>query len=88
MATKTENKNRVAGLNRLLNFKGLKRAKTRGAKSTGREFYLGGEYGRTHLSYRSAKTDKKISGNLTTGEMEEFLIGYRKGLTTKKSDFK
>tara|TARA_R110000822_G_C15285535_1_gene490551 strand:+ start:855 stop:1112 length:258 start_codon:yes stop_codon:yes gene_type:complete len=85
MASKKENKNRVTGLNRLLGFKGYKASR---GKYVGKEFYLGGEYGRTYLGYRSVRTNKKISGNLTSGEMEEFLIGYRKGLTTKKSDFK
>jgi len=87
MATKKTNQNKVSTLNRLMGFKGMVRnPKTR--KTTGKEFYLGGEYSRTYLGYRSSKTNKKISGNLTTGELEEFLKGYYEGLTTKRSKFK
>ena len=86
MASKKENKDRVSRLNSLMGFKRTYNAKTR--KSTGKEFYLGGEYNRTYLGYTSNKSNKKISGNLTSSEMEEFLLGYRAGLTTKKSDFK
>lgn len=85
MASKKENENRVASINRILGFKGKR---TNNGKFIGKEFYLGGEYGRVVLQYRSSKSSKRISDNLTTSEMEEFLKGYRKGLTTKKSDFK
>ena len=87
MASKKENENKVSRLNSLMNFKGNKyNVKTR--KSTGKEFYIGGEYSRVYLGYKSGKTNKKISDNLTNNEFEEFLKGFRKGLTTKKSDFK
>jgi len=86
MASKKDNENRVSRLNSLMGFKRTYNTKTR--KYKGREFNLGGEYGRTYLGYTSNKSFKKISGNLTAGEMEEFLLGYRAGLTTKKSDFK
>ena len=92
MASKKDNEGRVSSLNRLFGFKGAKYVKSKGSRTgsrmIGREFYLGGEYGRSYLGYRSAKSSKKISDNLTTPEMEEFLKGYRKGLTQKKSDFK
>jgi hypothetical protein len=88
MASRKENENRVTGLNRLLGFKGYNFPKTRGSKGSGKQFELGGEYGRQYLAYKSSKTYKRISANLTSGEMEEFLIGYRSGLTTKKTDFK
>lgn len=86
MAKRNKNQNKVDSLNSLMGFKRTYNPKTR--KSTGKEFYLGGEYGRSYLGYRSNKTGKKISENLTSGELEEFLKGYRKGLTTKKSNFK
>ena len=86
MANIKENKNKVSRLNSLFGFKMKYNPKTR--KTIGREFYLGGEYNRSYLGYRSIKTYKKISANLTSGEMEEFLNGYRKGLTTRKKDFK
>ena len=87
MASQKENGNKVSRLNSLMNFKGMKyNTKTR--KSTGKEFYIGGEYGRLYLGYRSGKTNKKISDNLTNNELVEFLKGFRKGLTTKKSEFK
>ena len=86
MATRKENQKRVDRLNSLMGFKRTYNPRTR--KTKGKEFYLGGEYGRSYLGYRSSKTGKKISENLTSGELEEFLKGYRKGLTTKKSEFK
>ena len=88
MATQKNLENRVSRLNSLFGFKLTYNPKTR--KSKGKEFFLGGEYGRVYLGYRSAKTGgiKKISENLTKNELEEFLKGYRKGLTTKKKDFK
>jgi hypothetical protein len=86
MASIKENKNRVSRLNSLMGFKRSYNPKTN--KYKGREFKLGGEYNRSYLGYTSNKSFKKISGNLTSGEMEEFLKGYRAGLTTKKSDFK
>ena len=69
-----------------MGFKRTYNTKTR--KYKGREFILGGEYGRSYLGYQSSKSFKKISQNLTSGELEEFLKGYRAGLTTKKRDFK
>ena len=86
MASKKENENRVARLNSLMGFKRTYNTKTR--KYKGKHFKMGGEYGRSYLGYESNKSFKKISQNLTSGELEEFLKGYRAGLTTKKSDFK
>tara|TARA_R100001086_G_scaffold122768_1_gene63168 strand:+ start:768 stop:1031 length:264 start_codon:yes stop_codon:yes gene_type:complete len=87
MATQKDLENKVSRLNSLFGFKGrIYNPRTR--KTRGKEFFLGGEYGRVYLGYRSDKTQKKISDNLTKNEMEEFLKGYRKGLTTRKKDFK
>ena len=86
MASRKENENRVARLNSIMGWKRTYNPKTR--KSKGRHFKLGGEYGRQYLGYESNKSFKRISANLKSGEMEEFLKGYRAGLTTKKSDFK
>jgi hypothetical protein len=86
MASAKQNQARIDRLNSLMGFKRKYNPKTR--KTTGKEFYMGGEYGRSYLGFRSAKTNRKISDNLTTAELEEFLKGYRKGLTTKKSEFK
>ena len=86
MATQKDLENKVSRLNSFFGFKRTYNPRTR--KSRGKEFFLGGEYGRVYLGYRSDKTYKKISENLTKNELEEFLKGYRKGLTTKKKDFK
>ena len=62
MASAKQNKAKIDRLNSLFGFKRKYNPKTR--KTTGKEFFMGGEYGRSYLGYRSAKESKKISDNL------------------------